>query len=372
MKKILVTGSSGFIGKNLLSVLRTRKDVTVFTYDIENSESQLFEYLAEAEIVYHFAGINRPQNVEEFQSGNTGLTEKITAHLVSIKHSPVIVFTSSIQAALDNPYGVSKKRAEEALQVYAQTEKAPVLIFRLTNVFGKWCRPNYNSVVATFCHNIAHDLPVTISDPSKEMELVFVDDIVKAFVLLVDLSLQPGAIDKNITPTYRTTLGFLAATIQSFRTMRQTLQINNMSDRLVKALYTTYLSYLEKDDFSYTLTERIDDRGSLAEMYKSPTFGQVFVSRTKPGITRGNHYHHLKTEKFCVIEGEGIIRFRHIMSEEIISYPVSGKKVTIVDIPPGFTHSIENVGLTDMITIFWANEPFNPDEPDTYFESVLK
>jgi UDP-2-acetamido-2,6-beta-L-arabino-hexul-4-ose reductase len=372
VKNILVTGSSGFIGKNLIARLRTREDITLLTYDIEDDDTVLQRHLSDADIIFHLAGVNRPVKEEEFETGNAGLTNTIVESLKKNQLKPTIVLSSSIQADLENPYGRSKRKAELILRDYSRACNAAVSIFRLPNVYGKWCRPHYNSVAATFCHQIAHDLPVTISDPIKEIYLVYIDDVVKAFLSVLEQPQSSVVREMDVTPIYKITLGRLAESIQKFRAMRKTLVVDDMSDRFLKTLYATYLSYLEKDDFGYHLTEGKDDRGVLAEMFKSNPFGQIFVSRTKPGITRGNHYHHSKTEKFCVLEGEAVIRFRHILGKEVITYPVSGMELKIVDIPPGYTHSIENTGQTEMITLFWSSELFNPDEPDTFYESVLK
>ena len=251
--------------------------------------------------------------------------------------------------------------------VLAGKTGASVFVFRLPGVFGKWCRPNYNSVVATFCHNIARDLPIAISDPAREIELVYIDDVVRAFIDIMDGRL-PASEGKYFIaePTYRISLGVLAKTIQSFRDSRVSLALPDMSDPLIRALYATYVSYLPADTFAYALNQRIDPRGELAELLKSHHIGQIFVSRTRPGITRGNHYHDTKVEKFLVLEGNAMIRFRHIMAGDVIEYPVSGCEFRVVDIPPGYTHSIENVGKTDLIVLFWADEVFNPDMPDTF------
>jgi UDP-2-acetamido-2,6-beta-L-arabino-hexul-4-ose reductase len=372
-RNILITGSSGFIGKNLVASLQQRKDVVIRPFDINDDQETLKKFLATADIIFHLAGVNRPVNEDEFQSGNVGLTSTIVDLLRIMKRTPTIVFSSSIQATLDNPYGRSKKLAEDIIRQYSYETRAKAFVFRLSNVYGKWCRPQYNSVVATFCYQIANDLPITISDSSKEIEIVYIDDVVHKFISLLDDSAKDDLENQycTVTPIYRIMLGKLAETIKEFRAMRKTLYIAPMRDRLQKTLYTTYLSYLQENDFGYILDEKKDNRGILAELYKSPDFGQVFVSRTHPGITRGNHYHHTKVEKFCVVDGEGLIRFRHILSNKVLEYRVSSTKLQIVDIPPGYTHSIENVGTGDMITIFWANEIFNPNEPDTYNESVF-
>ena len=285
--------------------------------------------------------------------------------------TPLLVLSSSTQAALDNPYGLSKRQAEDAVFDFGRETGASVFVFRLPGVFGKWCRPNYNSVVATFCHNIARDLPIAISDPAREIELVYIDDVVRAFIGIMDGRL-PVSDGKYCLaePTYRISLGALAETIQGFRDSRVSLALPDMSDPFIRALYATYVSYLPADSFAYALTQRTDPRGELAELLKSPHIGQIFVSRTRPGITRGNHYHDTKVEKFVVLEGDAVIRFRHILGGDVIEYPVSGREFRVVDIPPGYTHSIENVGQNDLIVLFWADEIFDPDIPDTFGMTV--
>ncbi len=371
---ILVTGSGGFIGRNLIVWLQQQSDARVLEFDQQHTQQNLADHLATADLIYHLAGVNRPQTVEEFRAGNVDLTAQMCELLLQAGRATPIVFSSSIQAGLDNPYGASKREAEQALADYAARSGPAVAIFRLANVFGKWCRPNYNSVVATFCHNIARDLPIAISDPSREVPLVHVDDVVQAFLAAGEEGRgqkTEGSGYYQAMPIYTVTLGRLAELIRSFRASRQTLLAPDLSDPFIHKLYGTFLSYLTPDDFAYDLTQRTDPRGSLAEFIKSPSFGQVFVSRTKPGITRGNHFHHTKTEKFLVLEGEAIIRFRHILSHEIIEYAVRGEDYRVVDIPTGYTHSIENVGDTDLVTLFWADELFDPERPDTCFERVI-
>ncbi len=273
---------------------------------------------------------------------------------------------------MDNPYGRSKLHAEQCLRRFSDATAARVTIFRWTNLFGKWCRPNYNSVTATFCHNVAHGLPIQISDPNREIELAYIDDVVAG--LLAELATDEGR-DRIclacVQPTYRVTLGALAAKIQSFRDSRTDLKLPDMSDRFTRCLYATYLSYLPEGEFAYPLDIKRDNRGELAEFLKSPHCGQIFVSRTKPGITRGNHFHHTKVEKFLVLEGDAAIRFRHIESNAVLTYRVSGKDFRVLDIPPGYTHSIENVGTGEMVVLFWASEIFDPATPDTYSAEVL-
>jgi UDP-2-acetamido-2,6-beta-L-arabino-hexul-4-ose reductase len=365
--KILVTGARGFIGKNLLVALKRRPDWQIVAVDLDSPPSALTEALAETDIIYHLAGVNRPQKIEEFKAGNFDLTRQICDELVRIGRAPSIVLCSSTQAILDNPYGCSKKLAEEAVLNYASKSGASVFIFRLPGVFGKWCRPNYNSVVATFCHNIARGLPITISDPEREVELVYIDDVVRAFSDCAEgrIPFSEGRFSE-VKPNYKLSLGVLAETLQSFSESRSNLKIPDMSKRRNRALYATYLSYLPPDSFAYSLTQNVDPRGELAELMKSQHVGQIFVSRTRPGITRGNHYHDTKVEKFMVLEGEAVIRFRHILGGEVIEYSVSGHEFRVVDIPPGYTHSIKNVGSNDMIVLFWACEIFSPGTPDTF------
>jgi len=366
MKSVLVTGAKGFIGKNLIVSLKRRGDVDVIEYDLDSPASLLEEGLAKADVIYHLAGVNRPERVEEFRSGNFDLTRQVCEGLRRLERKPLFLLSSSTQAALDNPYGLSKRQAEETVFDFGREMGASVFVFRLFGVFGKWCRPNYNSVVATFCHNIARGLPIAISDPAKEIELVYVADVVRTFIGVMDGRLS-GSDGKYclVEPMYRITLGDLAVTIQGFRDSRVSLALPNMSDPFTRALYATYVSYLPVDAFAYELTQRSDPRGELAELLKSPHIGQIFVSRTRPGITRGHHYHDTKVEKFVVLEGDAMIRFRHILGEDVIEYPVSGREFRVVDIPPGYTHSIENIGPDDLIVLFWADEIFNPDIPDT-------
>ncbi len=373
--RILVTGARGFVGRNLVQALRLRADVELFEYDLGFPEQPFCDALTRADVVFHLAGVNRPPTPEQYEAGNAGFTEEICNRLAAAGRAPAIVLASSIQAELDNPYGRSKLHAEECLRRFSETSGARVTIFRWTNLFGKWCRPNYNSVTATFCHNVAHGLPLQISDPSRELELAYIDDVVAALLGAIEIDDDKDherVALAQVHPTYRVTLGALAAAVQSFRDSRMNLLLPDMSDRFTRCLYATYLSYLPENEFAYPLDIKSDNRGELAEFLKSPAFGQIFVSRTKPGITRGNHFHHTKVEKFFVVEGEGIIRFRHIESDEIIEYPVSGKEFRVVDIPPGYTHSIENVGAGEMVVLFWADEVFDPTHPETYFAKVLQ
>ncbi|WP_415294023.1 NAD-dependent epimerase/dehydratase family protein [Clostridium perfringens] len=368
--KVLVTGAKGFIGKNLVSTLDREDKYEIICIDRENSKEELEKGVLNSDFIVHLAGINRPKNEEEFFEGNTGLTEEIIEILKENNKNTSILITSSIQADLDNAYGQSKKGAEEALIKYMADTNGNVFIFRLPNVFGKWCRPNYNSAIATFCHNIARGEEVWISDPTKEMTLVYIDDVVRNIKDVIDneKTYIPGY--QNVDIEHKATLGEIVDLINSFKESRKSLMIPNMENELTKKLYSTYLSYLPEKDFSYPLKMNVDNRGSFTEFIKSKDRGQVSVNISKPGITKGNHWHDTKNEKFLVVSGEGVIRFRKVDSEEIIEYKVSGEKLEVVDIPVGYTHSIINTGERDMVTIMWVNEIFNPEKPDTIYLEV--
>ena len=373
MRTILVTGSAGFIGKNLIVRLQELNDIKIKSFDKDDNIETLKKYLQESDFIFHFAGVNRPKNIEEFEKVNAGLTTTLIKLLEEVDNKISIVITSSIQAELDNHYGKSKKMAEDELIKYAKKNSVPVYIYRLPNVFGKWSRPNYNSVVSTFCYNISHNLDITISDPKKELELVYIDDVVNEFVSLLDKEERDlGKYFYNIKRTFKVTLGGLAEKIFEIRDIRKTLIVPNFSDIFMKCLHATYLSYLDKDDLSYKMDSKEDNRGSFVELMKSKTFGQVSISRSKKGVIRGNHYHNTKNEKFCVIQGKAVIKLRKVLDDNIISYYVSGEKTEIIDIPPGYTHSIENLtdGDGEMILLIWANEIFDLENPDTYYCEV--
>ena len=371
MKTVLVTGANGFMGKNLTCRLKRQENVDIRAFDIEDHTATLRAQLKEADFIFHLAGVNRPQKMEEFEIGNVDLTKTMVSVLDEFKRPVPIVFSSSTQAILENPYGISKKKAENILLEYGRRNKAQVFIYRLPNVFGKWAQPNYNSVVATFCYNISHDLEISISDPKKEIELVYIDDVVEDFLRLVKMDSLTGRGNYcQIHRTFKITLGQLAEEIYRLRDIRKTLIIPDLSNDLTKFLYATYLSYLDKDGFSYKLDSKIDHRGILTELLKSRHFGQFFISKSFPGIKRGNHYHHTKIEKFCVIKGRAAIKFRRIIDDQVLTYNVSGENPEVVDIPPGYTHSIENIGQDELITLFWSDELFDPERPDTFFEEV--
>jgi UDP-2-acetamido-2,6-beta-L-arabino-hexul-4-ose reductase len=368
---VLITGARGFVGRNLCTVLKRQEGLCLIEIDVEQTQQELAEALGKADVIFHLAGVNRPQDVEEFSIGNTVLTGQICDMLLRHNRTPKIIFTSSIQAELDNPYGKSKREAEEVLRRFANDAGAECVVYRMKNLFGKWCRPNYNAVTATFCHNIAHDLPIQISDPSNVVELTYIDDVISAFVGEIDNG-KPSFRFAPTLPFTRITLGEIAEKIKGFHKLRSSLRLPDLSGTFDRTLYGTYLSYLDDETFCYDLERKSDQRGSLAEFLKAPTMGQIFISRTIPGVTRGNHYHHTKAEKFLVVEGEAVIRFRHIERDEVIEYRVNGNDYRVLDIPPGYTHSIENVGQGVLVTIFWASELLNPEKPDTYFEKVMR
>jgi UDP-2-acetamido-2,6-beta-L-arabino-hexul-4-ose reductase len=371
VRSVLVTGAQGFIGRNLVAHLAQLKDWEIRRYDLDDDEADLRRWLSQVDVVFHLAGVNRPENTGDYETGNAGFTRRICDLLREMGRKPKIVMSSSIQAELANPYGISKRRAEEALQAFSRESGAPVSIYRLKNVFGKWCRPNYNSVTATFCHNIAHDLPISISDPNHEVGLIYVDDVATRFLSeLQDAGASADGLASDTIPSYRITLGDLAGRIQVFHEMKSALIVPDFEVRFNQCLYATYLSYVAPPMLAYGLEIKADARGSLAEFIKSPHFGQVFLSRTRPGVTRGNHYHHSKTEKFLVLAGTGVIRMRPIEGDAVAEYRVCGEDYRVVDIPPGHTHSITNVGGDELVTLFWASEIFNPDRPDTYYLDV--
>jgi UDP-2-acetamido-2,6-beta-L-arabino-hexul-4-ose reductase len=370
---VLITGAEGFVGKNLAVGLNRIDGLELFKFDIESTEEELDSALSESDIIFHLAGVNRPKDPADFRKVNTGFTGEICEKLIKMGRSPKIVLASSIQAKLDNPYGASKLAAEQAIKSYTEKTGAVGVVYRLKNLFGKWCRPNYNSVTATFCYNIAHGLPINISDPANEVDLTYIDDVIDAFVNeLKSMSDEKGFRITEPLVSYKITLKELSDLISSFHNHRHTFHLPDFSSPFVRSLYATYLSYLEPQDLLYGLEIKSDNRGSLAEFIKTPHMGQIFVSRTKPGITRGNHHHATKTEKFFVVEGHAMIRLRNIKDNSLIEFEVQGSDYKPVDIPPGYTHSIENIGKNDLITLFWSSEVFNPEKPDTTFLPVLE
>lgn len=367
--KILVTGSEGFVGRNLRVALGRRPGVEVLGFDVASPSGDLEHHAAEADFVFHLAGVNRPKDPADFASGNVDLTARLLGALVASGRRAPVVFSSSTQATLDNPYGVSKRRAEDLVLEHHRMTGAPVRVFRFPNVFGKWSNPNYNSVVSTLCHNLTHGLPVQISNRANEVTFVYIDEVVRCLVLCLEPGLAGGAFGE-VAETFRVTLGDLYGLLVSFRDARARNGVPDLSTRWARILYTTFLSYLDPEQRAVAVDLKTDPRGWLFELVKSRQAGQIFVSRTRPGITRGNHYHDSKVEKFCVIQGRGRIRMRRLPDGGVVTYDVSDAPIRVVDIPAGWTHSIENTGTEDMLTVFWANEVFDPRHPDTHAEQV--
>ena len=380
---ILVTGAKGFVGKNLVSQLHniqfgkaknypiSGEEIKVFEYDVDSDPSELDVYCKQADFVFNLAGVNRPKDPAEFMEGNFGFASTLLDTLRKYNNTCPVMISSSIQAELDNPYGESKRAGENLLFAYAKETGAKVLVYRFPNLFGKWCRPNYNSAVATFCNNIAHDLPIQVNDPSVTMHLVYIDDVVDE--LIAALSGQEHR-EGNfcVVPTVHTiTLGGIVDLLYSFKEMPRNLEVPNLGDAFTKKLYSTYLSYLPEGKFSYPLGMHVDARGSFTEIIRTADRGQFSVNISKPGVTKGQHWHHTKNEKFVVVSGHGLIQLRKIGTEEVVNFEVSGDKIEVIEMIPGYTHNIINLSDTeDLVTFMWANEAFDPDRPDTYFEKV--
>jgi UDP-2-acetamido-2,6-beta-L-arabino-hexul-4-ose reductase len=366
---VLVTGAKGFIGKNLCLALANAQ-YTVFEYDLTSTDEDLKKYLAEADWIVHLAGINRPITPEEFIDGNVNFTKKLLDLIVESGSEAPIIFSSSTQAVLDNPYGQSKKAAEEEILAFSQKQDHPVYIFRFYNAFGKWCRPNYNSVIATFCYNISHGLPITINEQAPAIDFVYIDDIVASLLSTIK---SDGKGSKDIIypePHYSVRVNQIAEALKGFKASRTNFMVPEISDPFFKKLYSTYLSYLDERDFAYPLLSHKDQRGSFTEILKTVGQGQISVNISRPGITKGNHYHMSKNEKYLVVSGLCEIKFRKVGAENVITYKCGGDDLKVVDIPPGYTHSITNVGKDDSITLMWANECYDPNIPDTFFLPV--
>lgn len=368
--KILVTGANGFLAKNLIAELRNKGFEDIFEYSRQVSKSTLDWYTSRCDFVFHLAGVNRPNNKEDFKKGNYEFTKELLNLLKKNNNNVPIVFSSSIQADKDNLYGTSKRDGEKILKEYEEETKAEVYIYRLPNLFGKWSKPNYNSVVATFCHNIARGIDIRVDNPESRLNLCYIDDVLTEFLNTLEGNPTCDNGYCYIPVVHSITLENLVNTIYSFAESRNDIHIPDMSDSLTKKLYSTYLTFLSEDKFSYDLKMNIDERGSFSELFRTNERGQVSVNVSKPGISKGNHWHHTKNEKFIVVSGKGLIRFRKYNSEEIIEYRVSGDRLEVVDIPPGYTHSIVNVGRNDLVTVMWANECFDPEKPDTYYLEV--
>ena len=380
---ILVTGANGFVGRNLVSQLENiasgkarnyaiaGEELHVLCYDVDSDPAALEEYCRRADFVFNLAGVNRPEDPSEFMKGNFGFASLLLDTLKKCGNSCPVMISSSTQAALDNPYGESKRAGEELLFEYGRETGARVLVYRFPNVFGKWCRPNYNSAVATFCHNIAHGLPIRVNDPSVVMHLVYIDDVVDELIGALSGDEHRAGAFCEVPVVHEITLGGIVELLYSFRDMQQDLEVPDLGDAFTKKLYSTYLSYLPKERFCYPLKMNVDNRGSFTEIIRTADRGQFSVNISKPGITKGEHWHHTKNEKFVVVSGHGLVQLRKIGTDEVINFEVSGEKMEVVEMIPGYTHNIINLSDTeDLVTFMWANEAFNPERPDTYFEPV--
>jgi len=396
--KVLITGAKGFVGRNLVASLEAIRegkdkareidqlentaDLLIYGYDIENAVEELDRFCADCDFVFNLAGVNRPKEQSEFMAGNFGFASQLLECLKKHNNKAPVILSSSVQASLEgryagSEYGKSKKAGEELFFAYARETGAKVLVYRFPNLYGKWCKPNYNSAIATFCHNVANGLSIQVNDPSVPMDIVHIDDLIDE--MLRALNGQETRVgDYCMVPVHdETTLGFIADTIEGFPEMRASLGVPDFSNPLVGKLYSTWLSYLPPEKFAYDLKMNVDPRGSFTEILRTPDRGQVSVNISKPGITKGNHWHHSKNEKFVVVRGIGLIRLRKIGEDEqgndypITEFKVSGERIQVVEMIPGYTHSIANLSTTeDLVTIMWANECFDPKKPDTYFEEV--
>jgi UDP-2-acetamido-2,6-beta-L-arabino-hexul-4-ose reductase len=369
--RVVVTGAYGFIGKNLCLRLSEDPSVTAVPIGRNDAPAALLSALDDADMLIHLAGENRPQDTSAFEEVNTGLTEVICHHLIQSRNRMPVLLTSSAQAELDNPYGRSKRGAELAVEKLNAENDNPVAVYRLPGVFGKWCKPNYNSVVATFCHNLANDLPIQINDPAHIVKLVYIDDVIASFVDWIKA--PTGSLTRPVVqPECSISLGELADQISAFQKCRTSLISERVGTGLVRALYSTYVSYLPKQKFHYDLPVHGDERGVFVEMLKTQDSGQFSFFTAHPGITRGGHYHHTKTEKFLVIKGEARFGFRHMDTDETFFLDTSGDKPQIVETVPGWTHDITNIGDSEMIVMLWANEIFDRQHPDTVACKVIK
>jgi len=391
--KILITGAKGFVGQNLCAALNEIRaghdqrgdhvlcpepaNIEIFEYDIDSTPEQLDVWCADCDFVFNLAGVNRPKDNSEFMAGNFGFASDLLHALKRHKNTCPVMLSSSIQACLEgryagSEYGKSKKAGEDLFFAYGEETGAQVLVYRFPNLFGKWCRPNYNSAVATFCHNTANGLPIQVNDPAVELDLAYIDDVVEEMIRALRGEASRGAGGYCTVPVHhQTTLGFVADTILSFPKLRETLAVPELDEPLVKKLYSTYLSYLPREKFAYDLKMNCDSRGSFTEIIRTADRGQFSVNISKPGITKGNHWHHTKNEKFVVVSGYGLIQLRKIGTDEVVEFEVSGEQIRVVEMIPGYTHNIINLSQTqDLVTFMWANEAFEAEKPDTFYQEV--
>lgn len=369
--KVLVTGANGFIGKNLICHLKERGH-EVLPYDRDNTPNDLKALIEEADFIVHLAGINRPIKEEEYFDGNVNFTKTLLDALKASGKKIPLFFSSSTQAEEDNPYGRSKKMAEDQIFAYGKESNNPVYVYRFHNVYGKWCRPNYNSVIATWCYNISHGLPIQINESAPAIDFVYIDDICEEVLSLIEGDRKGKDNVCYISTRDQATLKEVATLLYSYRDSRKNHEAPLIDIPFKAKLYATYLSYYDKSQFSYDLESHADDRGSFTEILRTQGAGQFSVNIIKPGISKGNHYHHTKNEKFLVVSGTCETKFRKIDEHEVITYKTRGVSLKVIDIPPGYTHSITNVGNEDAVVFIWASEPFNPDKPDTIFLPVLE
>lgn len=380
--KILVTGAKGFVGKNLCAQLNNIKSgkakcygnltvSEVYEYDVDSPVEDLDRYCSDCDFVFNLAGVNRPQDPKEFMEGNFGFASTLLDALKKYENRCPVMISSSIQAELDNPYGESKRAGEQLMFDYSSETGAKVLVYRFPNLFGKWCRPNYNSAVATFCNNIANDLPIQVNDPNVTLRLCYIDDVVDELIAALTGDEHRDGNYCNVPVVHEVKLGEIVSLLNKFKEMPKTLGVPSLSNAFEKALYSTFLSYFPKEKFIYPVKMNIDPRGSYTELIRSEHSGQFAVNISKPGITKGQHWHHTKNEKFVVVHGRGLIQLRKLGTEEIIEFEVSGDNIQVVEMIPGYTHNIINLSQTeDLVTFMWANECFDPNRPDTYFEPV--
>ena len=381
--KILVTGAKGFVGKNLVAQLNNIKDGkarcygdlkidAVYEYDIDSTIEELDAFCKDCDFVFNLAGVNRPQNQEEFMQGNFGFASTLLDTLKKHGNKCPVMISSSTQAALDNPYGESKRAGEQLMFSYAEETGAKVLVYRFPNLFGKWCRPNYNSAVATFCNNIANDLPIQVNDPKVVLNLVYIDDLVDEMIAALKGKENRKEEFCEVPIAHSVSLGEIVDLLYEFKDQSQTLVVPEIpNNSFAKKLYSTFLSYFPKEKVAFPLKMNIDDRGSFTELLKSKNVGQVSINISKPGITKGQHWHNSKWEFFIVVAGHGLIQERKIGTDEVIEFEVSGDKIEAVHMLPGYTHNIINLSQTEnLVTVMWANESFDPNKPDTFFEVV--
>jgi UDP-2-acetamido-2,6-beta-L-arabino-hexul-4-ose reductase len=366
--KVLITGSNGFIGKNLSESL-IRNEIEIYTFIKTDSIQDLESAINKVDFIFHLAGVNRPEDISEFCEVNINLTQTIVDLIVKNNKKIPILLSSSTQVGLENDYAISKSKSEQIVENYANTNNTECFIYRLPNIFGKWSKPNYNSVIATWCYNIARDLKIDVNNKDTKLTLVYIGDVVRSFAKKL-YRVQHEDLYCSIDISYEKTLGEIESLLYEFRDSRSNLIIPNIATGFERVLYATYLSFLPKDKFSYKLSGHMDDRGTFYEILKTFDSGQLGISTTKPGITRGNHYHNTKNEKFLVIKGDALIELRDINSKEIVTYQVNGSILEIVEMIPGYTHNITNIGNSEMVLLIWANENYDPSKPDTNFLEV--